>query len=201
MGESEIIEPISADGRTQTKGTLMRGWSEVLRQRGVMEKILARLTPEVQVLLRDPPASTEWIDIALFECIAEAVRLELGEDVLDDLFLRAQQTGWVALLSRWASGVARVFGATPAVVLRHAHVPAKANTVGMSITWTDLGERRGELTAHYPFRPRIHRGAAWGTSTACQLAADVVGATIKRELPVVEPDPTGGTRVRARISW
>lgn len=201
MGDLEIIEPISADGRTKTKGTLMRGWAEVLQQRNVMPKILARLTPEVQALLRDPPASTEWIDIALFECIAEAVRLELGEEVLDELFLRAQHTGWVALLSRWASGVARVFGATPAVVLRHAHVPAKATAIGMTISWADLSDRSGELTAHYPFRPRIYKGAAWGTSTACQLAADVVGVKVKREVPVVEPDPAGGTRVRARISW
>lgn len=198
---ADVIAPIDPDGRTTTKGTLMRGWAEVLRKDGVLERVLGRLTPEVQALVRDPPPPTAWVDIAYFECVAEAVRLELGEDRLDSCFLRAQTSGWVALLSRWAGGVVRVFGPSPGAVLRHAHTAAKANATGMSIEWIDLGERTGELVAHYPHRKRIHEGAAWGTSTACQLAADVVGVAMRRERPVVAIDPAGGTLVRARCSW
>lgn len=201
MVKASIVEPIDPDGKTLTKGTLMRGWSSVLSQRGWLERIAARLTPEVATLLRDPPAATQWIDVAYFECVAEAVRLEVGEPVLDELFVDAQKSGWVALLTRWGGGVVRVFGATPASVLRQAQAAARSTAKGMDIAWVETGERSGELCANYPHRARIHLGAAFGTSAACQLAADLVGATMKRERPVIEPLPGGGTRVRVRASW
>ncbi len=196
-----VIEPIRADGRTLAKGSLARGWAEVLRQHALTERVLARLGPEAALLITDPPAATEWVDMALFECIAEAVRLEVGEEQLATLFVEAQRSGWVVLLTRWLGPIVRVFGATPDAVLKHAEQAAKANTTGFTLRWTKLGEREGELVAHYHHRPEILLGAAWGTSAACQLAADAVGASIRCERPVVERAGDGGTRVRVRISW
>ena len=196
-----MIEPIQPDGRSLAKGTLMRGWRDVLLKERLLEAVLARLTPEVAAMLRDPPASTEWVDVAYYECVAQAVCDQVGEERLDPLFVDAQRTGWVILLSRWLGGIVRVFGASPGAVLSRAEGAAKANTVGFDLKWRPLTERSGELVATYPYRPRIHPAAAWGTSSACQLAADAVGATMRRERPIVESTPEGGSRVRVRVHW
>lgn len=196
-----MIEPIQPDGKTLAKATLLRGWNDVLRKYGLLPAIEARLTPEVVALLRDPPASTQWVDAAYYECVAQAVLEEVGEARLDELFVEAQRTGWVILLSRWLGSIVRVFGASPAAVLSRAEGAAKANTVGFALKWVDHGERSGELVVTYPYRPRIHPAAAWGTSSACQLAADAVGATMRRERPVIEATAEGGVRVRVRVHW
>ena len=123
-----MIEPIQPDGRSLAKGTLMRGWRDVLLKERLLEAVLARLTPEVAAMLRDPPASTEWVDVAYYECVAQAVCDQVGEERLDPLFVDAQRTGWVILLSRWLGGIVRVFGASPGAVLSRAEGAAKANT-------------------------------------------------------------------------
>ncbi|NUO47583.1 MAG: hypothetical protein HOV80_01870 [Polyangiaceae bacterium] len=196
-----LIEPLTPDGKTMARGGLMRGWKGVLLKHGLLERVCGRLTPEVISLVREPPASTEWVDVAHYECVAEAVLQEAGEARLADLFVDATRTGWAVLISRWSGSIVRVFGASPATVLKHAEAAAKANTVGFALEWSSQSPSSGELIAHYPFRKRMHFGAAWGTSAACQLAADAVGATMKRARPIIEPRPEGGLRVRAPVSW
>lgn len=196
-----VIEPIDPDGKTLARGSLMRGWASVLKQQKVADAVALRLTPEVEGLLREPPGPTEWVDVAYFECIAQAVQDQVGEARLDALFIEAQSSGWVPLLTRFAGGLARVFGPSPATVLKHAPAAAKSNTVGFNLSWVELDGQSGELIAEYPHRRRIHPAAAWGTSAACELAARVVGVPIERDKPFIEPMSEGGTRVRARVSW
>ncbi len=196
-----LIEPLDADGRTLARAGLMRGWNGALRRAGLLDTISAKLTPQVRELLRSPPPPTEWVDAAYFECVAQAVLDQVGESQLDDLFLRAARSGWAALISRWAGGIVWVLGPSPANVLKHAQTAAARNTVGFSLLWSPTGERAGDLFAEYPFRRRMHPAAAWGTSIACQIAADAVGVTMTRERPVIEPGTNGGLRVRARASW
>lgn len=198
---STPILPIQVDGKTLAKGALARGWAKVLALHGLMTPVLARLTPEAAALLTDPPAATEWIDVALFECIAESVRLEVGEERLTKLFVEAERTGWVVLLSRWVGPIVRVFGASPGVVLKQAEGVAKANTVGFTLRWQPVDERSGELTAHYHHRAEILSGAAWGTAAACQLAADAVDTPVRIERPRIERASDGGTLVRVRVAW
>ena len=196
-----VIEPIDPDGKTLARGSLVRGWASVLKQQKITDAVARRLTPEVEGLLREPPGPTEWVDVAYFECIAQAVQDEVGEERLDALFIEAQSSGWVPLLTRFAGGIARVYGPSPETVLKHAPAAAKANTVGFALSWEDLGADSGQLIAEYPFRPRIHPAAAWGTSAACELAARVVGVPVERDKPFIESMRGGGTRVRARLSW
>jgi hypothetical protein len=196
-----VIEPIDPDGRTLARGGLMRGWNRVLKQRGMLHRIGTRLTEDVAALLGDPPATTEWVDVAYYECVAEAVLQEVGEAQLAELFVDASRTGWAVLISRWGGSIVRVFGASPAIVLKHAEAAAKANTVGFALEWRPLGEREGDVFAHYPFRSRIHPAAAWGTAAACEIAGEAVGLKLRRERPRVEPGTRGGTSVRVRVSW
>ena len=167
----------------------------------VLDRVSARLTPEVAALLLDPRASTAWVDLAYFECVAEAVRLELGEAELAKLYVRSQQLGLTALLTRFASGVIRLFGASPGVVLSHAPAAAKSQTVGVVFNYSAQGDRSGELTVTFPHRRRMHLGVAWGTAAAFQIAADVVGVSIRRQRPILEAAPEGGMRVRVTGDW
>ena len=179
----------------------MRGWNEVLSRQELLERVLLRLTPHVASLLRDPPAVTEWVDLAYYECVAEAVRLEVGEDRLDKLFVDVERVGLAALITRWLSGIVRIFGPSPAVILRHASAAAKQQSIGLIFEWEDTGSRSGELTLTFPHRPRMHLRIAWGGSAAIQLLGDLVGAKILRETPVMDAAPSGGTRVRVKASW
>lgn len=179
----------------------MRGWRETLTKVELLERVSARLTPEVAGLLMDPPASTAWVDMAYFECIAEAVRLELGEAELERLFVSAQQIGLTALVTRFASGIIRLFGASPGVILAHAQAASKSQTVGVDYSYRAMDERSGELMLTFPFRRRIHPGFAWGTAAGFQVAADIVGVTLRRDRPVLEAAPGGGMRVRVLGRW
>jgi hypothetical protein len=196
-----LIEPIRPDGRTLARAGLMRGWNEILRRAGVFEAVGRRLTPDVRELLARPPQPTEWVDVAHFECVAQAVLEEVGEARLDDLFLQAARTGWAALIIRWAGTIVWVFGPSPGNVLKHAQLAAKRNTVGFTLEWHPLGDTGGDLVAIYPFRDQMHQPAAWGTSIACQIAADAVGVTVARSRPVIETAPGGGLQVRVHASW
>ena len=174
MSAAELIEPIDADGRTLAKGSLVRGWLQVLVADQLLDAVVARSVPEVVSLLKEPPVSSAWVDVAHLECIAQAVLLEVGEARILDLTVRSHRVGLVALLSRWLGGIIRVFGPSPHTVLQHAQAAAKANTVGFSMSWINLGDKHGVLEAHYPFRSRIHAGGAWATSVACTLAGEAV---------------------------
>jgi hypothetical protein len=101
-----------------------------------LDRVSARLTNEVAVLLQEPPATTEWVDIAYYECVAEAVLQDVGEARLGDLFADAQRTGWAVLITRWGGSIVRVFGASPATVLKHA----EARSPGVA----DAAERNSE---------------------------------------------------------
>lgn len=196
-----MIEPIDPDGRTLVRGKLMRGWSSVLKQRGLLEAVALRLTPEVAALLREPPGPTEWVDAAHFECVAQAVLEEVGEQRLDALLVEAQSAGWVTIISRFAHGIVRVFGASPGGLFKHVPSAGKTTTVGVVVRWEEHGPNGGELIAEYPFRKRIHPASAWGTSAVCQIVSQVVGVPVTRERPVIEPMGRDGTRVRIRVRW
>lgn len=201
MSEPSPVLPLDPDGRTLSKGSVMRGWRDVLEKVEVLERVSTRLTPEVAALLVDPPAATAWIDMAYFECVAEAVRLELGEAELDRLFVQAQNIGLNAVLTRFASGLIRLFGASPGAVLSHAPAAAKNQTVGIEYAYRAIDDRSGELSLTFPFRRQMHTGIAWGTAAGFQVAADFVGAKIQRQRPVLEPAPGGGMRVRVIGRW
>lgn len=201
MSEPTHVLPLDPDGRTLSKGSVLRGWREVLMRVEVLDRVSARLPPEVAALLNDPPASTAWIDMAHFECVAEAVRLELGEAELDRLFVQAQNIGLNVMLTRFASGVIRLFGASPGVVLSRASAASKSQTVGIEYAYRAIDDRSGELMLTFPFRRRMHPGIAWGTGAGFQVAADFVGVTIQRQPPVLEPAPGGGMRVRVVGRW
>lgn len=183
------------------RASLMRGWSSVLKQRGLLDAVALRLTPEVASLLRTPPAATEWIDVAYFECVAQAVLEEVGEERLDALFVEAQNAGWVTIITRFAHGIVRVFGASPGGLFKHVPNAAKTTTVGFAVKWEESGPNGGELMAEYPFRRRIHPASAWATSAVCQIVSQVVGVPVTRERPLIEPMGRDGTRVRIRVRW
>jgi hypothetical protein len=200
MAEVTVIEPIDADGRSLAKGNLMRGWHDVLQEERLIDTICERLTPEVASLLRDPPASTAWVDVAFFECVAEAVRLEVGEKRLMSYFVRAMRVGWVALLSRFLGGMIKIFGPSPHTVFARIENAAKANTVGFDLSWKKLGETSGELSAHYPFRPRIYEGGAWGTWAVCKLMDENIGVPLRLEPPRLSKRGVG-TVVVIAVAW
>jgi hypothetical protein len=195
------VEPIQPDGRTLAKGSIVRGWHDALITDQLMTAILARSVPEVAQLLRDPPASTAWVDVAYLECIAEAVRLEVGDKRVLELSLRAHRVGLVALLSRWLGGIIRVFGPSPHTVLRQGESAAKANTVGMTMTWTELAEKRGELVASYPHRPHIYLGAAWAIGAACLIVGETVGVKMKLSAPKISSPKEGASVVTIGCAW
>lgn len=195
-----VIEPIDPDGRSLAKGALMRGWHDVLREDRLLDTIAERLTPEVGVLLRDPPAGTAWVDVAHFECVAEAVRLEVGEERLGAYFVRAMRVGWVALITRFLGGLLKIFGPSPQTVFSRIENAAKANTVGFELEWQKLGEKNGELSAHYPFRPRIYQGGAWTTWAVCRLLGETIGVPLRLEAPRIAKRGLG-TVVVIAVAW
>ena len=200
MAPVSIIEPIDPDGRSLAKGALMRGWHDVLREDGLLDVICGRLTPEVAILLRDPPTGTAWVDVAHFECVAEAVRLEVGEERLGGYFVRAMRFGWVALITRFLGGLIKIFGPSPHTVFSRIESAAKANTVGFELDWQKLAEKRGELSAHYPFRPRIYQGGAWATWSVCRLLGETIGVTLRLKAPRIEKRGLG-TVVVITVAW
>lgn len=179
----------------------MRGWSEVLSAAGVRDRVLARLTPEVTALLQDPPSGMAWVDNAYFECVAEAVRLELGEERLDTLFVAASKSGWSALLSNWLGAAIRIFGPSPHRLFDQVPTAAKANTVGVTLEWIHLSPESGELALTHLYRPRIHAGVAWGVGAAAQIVGDAMGRPLKRQRPKIEPTASDGTRIRVGVEW
>jgi hypothetical protein len=196
-----LIDPIEPDGRTLAKGSIVRGWVEALITGGLMRAVIARSVPEVATLLRDPPASTAWVDVAYLECISEAVRLEVGDEQVLDLSLRAHRVGLVALLSRWLGGIVRVFGPSPHTVLKHGESAARANTVGMTMSWTKLGDKHGELGAYYPYRNHIYLGAAWAVGAACLIVGETVGARMTLKPPRITKPQAGGSLITIPCSW
>lgn len=198
--EVSVIEPIDADGRSLARGNLMRGWHDVLLEERLIDRICQRLTPEVASLLRDPPASTAWVDVAFFECVAEAVRLEVGEQRLADYFVRTMRVGLVALISRFLGGVIQIFGPSPHTVFTRIESAAKANTVGFELAWKRVGVTSGELCAHYPFRPRIYEGGAWGTWGICKLIGGTIGVPLRLEPPKIGKRASG-TVVVVAVAW
>ena len=200
MGGVSVIEPFDADARSLAKGSLMRGWHEILGAEKLLDAVCSRLTPEVAALLRDPPAGTAWVDVAFYECVAEAVRLEVGEERLMDFLVRAMRVGWVALLTRFLGGIIQIFGPSPHTVLSRTETAAKANTVGFVLDWKRLGETRGELSAHYPFRPRIHEGGAWVTAAVCRLVGETIGVPLRLRPPRIEKRGVG-TVVVIEVAW
>lgn len=196
-----LVEPIQPDGRTLAKGGIVRGWHDALITDQLMTAVLARSVPEVVQLLVDPPPSTAWVDVAYLECIAEAVRLEVGDKRVLELSLRAHRVGLVALLSRWLGGIIRVFGPSPHTVLRQGESAAKANTVGMSMTWTARGEKSGDLTTSYPYRPHIYLGAAWAMGAACLIVGETVGAKMNLDTPRITSPKEGASVVTISCAW
>jgi hypothetical protein len=201
MASARIIEPIDPDGRTNSRANLMRAWRDVLEREHLLDRIRARLTPRVADLLARPPAATEWLDVAYYECVSEAVLEELGEAELTRLTFEINRRGFAALHTRFTLRLVRLFGPNPHAVFEQIPRAASITTQNIETSWQRLGPRSGEFVMVYPLRGRIYPSACWVTVGAIRAAGEALGIDLAWDPPVIEAPKPGVTRTSVRVRW
>jgi hypothetical protein len=198
----QIVASDSPPGEHATayKASVVRGYAAVLRREGLLEPVCARVSPEVEQLLRHPPPATAWVDGRLTEQITLAVADVGGATAPRRLLRLASQESLIPLMMPLIKGLLRVFGVTPHTLYKRLNDTLKFSNRGCEASYRVEGVRAGTVRYRMLYRRNVpiavFHGVAGGLEAVLAIC-DVMGTVSE---PRVVDDGKGNAADYA-VAW
>ena len=160
----------------EVKASLLRSYIHQLQQRGLWDKVKARVSPATLKHLDDPPLASTWIDGLVIEELIEALHAVGGVEAVKEVTKQGQQIGLLAVVKPVVIGLLRLFGATPPTLLSRFGDMSRSSLRGpVEFEWIADGLRSGRFRIHFVGRRNMPRSAFIGFQTAIQIVCELCG--------------------------
>jgi hypothetical protein len=179
------------------KGSTLRAQVKWLTRERKLDAVLQRVPPTTAELIHNPPLASTWIDARYVEPILSSLEAAEGTAAVLRMAREKMRDELLPPLRSMLTGVLRLFGATPATLYRRMNDLVKTSAQGMEFSYTASSEQSGVMEVRY----LVEREVPSCTFVACMAALEAPFELCGVEGTVSDPERTGPTSARFRITW
>jgi hypothetical protein len=188
--------PIHRPAGVRLKGSTVRCYLQVIDRDPRRDAIVANLPAATVALVLNPPLATSWVDFAHVTALTLAVESAGGVAAVRDLARKVVDQAKRPHL-RILEGVLRLFGASPATVLRRMSDIVKHTIENNQWTYTPTSERSGVMDVRWLVDGEVPSCMFIGATATIQAVLDACGV---RGL-IGAPERIGPAHARYVIQW
>ncbi len=131
------------------KGSAFRGVVAALEQNDLLDQVCAEVPAEVAAHLRQPPASTEWMQAIEFQYVFRGVEICGGMDGLKRVGRDGIFRGPLKTMRPFIEGTLRLFGGSPTAFFRRIPSVMESQIKGLRFSYEERGPTEVAITVHY----------------------------------------------------
>ena len=179
------------------KGNTFRAHVAYLKENGLCDAVLARLSPEAAALVVQPPLPASWVSGALLDEICVAVHALKGKETLLQM---ERAVIWGPLTKMFIpilQGLFRVLGASPGALAARFQDVVKRHVEGMEFRYEPVSENSGTMTIRFA----TDRPVPAAAFTACYASMENIFLVCGVKGTVIGPEMVGPQSARFRMSW
>lgn len=177
----------------QASSVQLAGIAKQVKQRGKFDAVLARCSPEVQAVMRDPH-SQKWHGGSVLVGFSMALVEEVGLEVFRQMNHDMAAASFGPILGPMLQVALALTGRTPATLL--ARMPQAVQTAlrNVEVTWRPIDPKRGVICFVYP--SAIHQETLHAWKGALDFIGDLTGQALTYEREGVSHDT-----VELQVAW
>jgi hypothetical protein len=162
----------------RARALLMLACRRWLEQRGALDAVLRRVTPETRALLENPPVRTSWLPCEVFEDAYQAIAGLHGIEAVREMGHEATRDSLAGTVLKPFIQAMSVMGSTPASFFSHLNLSIRASMRGVTTEYRPTGETSGVVVARYaaPLPPMVQQASLGSLRYVFELAR-VTGTT------------------------
>ncbi len=158
----------------RTKASAWRGLISALEAEALFEGAVAAVPPEVEELLREPPAGGVWIPAVAFQYVFRALDAQVDDARMRVIAGHAMRHGSLPVLRPVVESLLRIMGSNPGKMMRRLPKVVNQQIQGMKLEVADIQPRSFRARLEYEFVNGLPRatftfwqGILWAVFDIC----------------------------------
>jgi hypothetical protein len=181
----------------KTRGSMVQGVLAELKERNLFEAVRARVSPEVQAMMDNPPKFLDWVPSPLFEAMGAQVGQLAGRDTVREFAFAVVRSSGAIMVRTAIKAVFQVFGNSPRAALKRLGALTYIQHRGVDVIYEPETERSGFVTLRFlePVDDFVYAGWEGSLMFGKEMTDEPNFVVEKFEIS------DGGKAGRVRIRW
>lgn len=169
----------------RTKASAWRGLISALEAEDLMNAAHEGVPPEVQDLLRDPPAGGVWVPAVAFQYVFRALDAHVDDEKMRLIARHSMQHGSIPILRPVIESLLRIMGSNPGGLVKRLPKVVHQQLQGIRLETQDIQDRSFRARLEYEYVNGLPRatfafwqGVLWGVFDVCGVEPSEVSMSI-----------------------